>query len=319
METVESLSRRIAATEDLYSVVKSMKALAAANIKRHERTVRALEQFRETVDLGFRVLLATAATKRISAKIAPKDAMTAAIVIGSDQGMCGQINDQVVEFTLRRMSELGIQKERRVLFAVGVRAASRLADAGEEIATSLNAPIGAPSIGHIVRDVLIRVEDARKNQQVERLLVFYSRLESRASFEPCVAHVLPIDRTWLARLMQQPWPVKGVPMFTMDPDRLFSALVRQYLFVSLYGALAESMASENASRLNSMQRAERNIEERLNEILGRFHQLRQQSITEELLDIVSGFEALGLNRNHSTGSGRSAPRFKRSADSGSSQ
>lgn len=60
------------------------------------------------------------------------------------------------------------------------------------------------------------------------------------------------------------------------------------------------MASENASRLNAMQRAERNIEERLDEMRGRFHQLRQQSITEELLDIVSGFEALGLNQKRST-------------------
>jgi F-type H+-transporting ATPase subunit gamma len=78
----------------------------------------------------------------------------------------------------------------------------------------------------------------------------------------------------------------------MDWDALFSALIRQYLFVSLYRAFAESLASENASRLAAMQNAERNIDERLTALQGQFHQQRQSSITEELLDIVSGFEAL---------------------------
>jgi F-type H+-transporting ATPase subunit gamma len=78
----------------------------------------------------------------------------------------------------------------------------------------------------------------------------------------------------------------------MDRDQLFSALIRQYLFVSLFRACAESLASENASRLAAMQGAERNIEERLEELQTQFHQQRQMTITEELLDIVAGFEAL---------------------------
>jgi F-type H+-transporting ATPase subunit gamma len=78
----------------------------------------------------------------------------------------------------------------------------------------------------------------------------------------------------------------------MDWDLLFSMLIRQYLFVSLFRALAESLASENASRLAAMQGAEKNIEERLAALTLDFYQKRQMSITEELLDIVSGFEAL---------------------------
>ena len=81
-------------------------------------------------------------------------------------------------------------------------------------------------------------------------------------------------------------------MFTMDADQLFSALVRQYLFVSLFRACAESLASENASRLAAMRGAERNIGERITELTGQFHQVRQMAITEELLDIAGGFEAM---------------------------
>jgi F-type H+-transporting ATPase subunit gamma len=85
------------------------------------------------------------------------------------------------------------------------------------------------------------------------------------------------------------------PTFTMPADQLFSALVRQYLFMSLYRACAESMASENASRLAAMRGAEKNIGDRIDDLTGHFHQLRQMTITEELLDIASGFEALADN------------------------
>jgi F-type H+-transporting ATPase subunit gamma len=81
-------------------------------------------------------------------------------------------------------------------------------------------------------------------------------------------------------------------LFRGDPQALFSGLVREYLFAGLFRAFAQSLASENASRLASMQGAEKNIEGRLAELQNRFHQQRQMSITEELLDIVSGFEAL---------------------------
>jgi len=78
----------------------------------------------------------------------------------------------------------------------------------------------------------------------------------------------------------------------MDRDRLLPALIRQHLFVLLHRALVESLTSENASRLASMQAAEKDIEERLVELHARYHDQRQNTITSELLDIVSGFEVL---------------------------
>ena len=70
------------------------------------------------------------------------------------------------------------------------------------------------------------------------------------------------------------------------------ALIREYLFVSLFRACAESLASENASRLAAMQRADKNIDELLEDLNRTFHRLRQSGIDEELFDVVSGFEAL---------------------------
>jgi F-type H+-transporting ATPase subunit gamma len=69
-----------------------------------------------------------------------------------------------------------------------------------------------------------------------------------------------------------------------------AALIREYLFVSLFRACAESLASENASRLATMQRAEKNIGEMLDTLKHSYHQLRQEGIDAELFDIVAGFE-----------------------------
>jgi F-type H+-transporting ATPase subunit gamma len=76
-------------------------------------------------------------------------------------------------------------------------------------------------------------------------------------------------------------------------DITLRALIREYLFVSLFRACAESLASENASHLAAMERADRNIDDLLEDMNGRFHQLRQSGIDAELFDVISGFEALG--------------------------
>jgi len=104
------------------------------------------------------------------------------------------------------------------------------------------------------------------------------------------------------RLTAKSWPTRILPNYTMDWDSLFSALIREYLFISLFRAFAESLASENASRLASMQAAEKNIEEQLSELNKQFHQRRQMAITEELLDIVSGFEALTSKKRNTSAS-----------------
>ena len=124
------------------------------------------------------------------------------------------------------------------------------------------------------------------------MLVFHCQYVTRGAYEPRCLNLLPVDRGWLESLCQRPWPTHVLPAFTMDSEQLFSALIRQYLFVALYRAAAESLASENAARLTAMRGAERNITDQLDTLRMRFHQQRQQAITEELLDIASGFEAL---------------------------
>ena len=104
--------------------------------------------------------------------------------------------------------------------------------------------------------------------------------------------MLPLDDKWRQASTRLPWPTGNLPQIVGGGKRTVRALVRSYLFVSLFRACAESLASENASRLAAMQRADRNIDDMLESLTGEFQQLRQSEIDEELFDVVSGFEAL---------------------------
>jgi F-type H+-transporting ATPase subunit gamma len=107
-----------------------------------------------------------------------------------------------------------------------------------------------------------------------------------------LAYLLPLDLDWLRSLEQAPWPSRRLPTMGMEWEAVFASLIREHFFVSLYRAFAQSLASENAARLAAMQTAERNIEEKLEEFNARYQRQRQNTITNELLDIVAGFEAL---------------------------
>jgi F-type H+-transporting ATPase subunit gamma len=293
METIEALKKRIRSTEDLQSVVKTMKSLAAVKIRQFERAVASLEDYNRTVRLALRVVLRGDPEElrfRVRGRGVPE--CLAAVVFGSDQGMCGQLNDRVVERALSEMGRLEVPVENRFLAVVGERAAAALQAEGHPPAAVFGVPASVEAIRPAVADLLLRIGQWHDREGVEEVHVFHARPEGGAAYRPRGQRLLPVDRAWLRDLTREPWPARTLPTFTMDRQALFSDLIEQYLFAALFRAFAESLASENASRLAAMQGAERNIRDRLDELTHRYHQQRQMSITGELLDIVSGFEAL---------------------------
>jgi len=292
METLEELKQRMESTEDLQSVVKTMKALAAVRIRQYERAVESLEDYSATVEMALRAALRDRPGMMVGARSGPKDQL-GALVFGSDQGMCGQLNDQVVEHAFRELGRFSkVKPENRMIMALGERVRGRLEDAGQPVDTGFSVPGSVSGITPRVQDIVTTIETWHEERGLDQVILFYSKHLSGASYQPHTTHLLPVDRTWLLEIRKKEWPHHCIPMFTMDWDSLFSALIRQYLFISLFRAFAESLASENASRLASMQGAERNIEEQMRALTMQYHQQRQMSITEEILDIVSGFEAL---------------------------
>jgi F-type H+-transporting ATPase subunit gamma len=263
---------------DLLSVVKTMKALAAVSIRQYQRAVESLTDYNRTVEMGLQIVLkermgGATQTKTDTVK------RLGAIVFGSDQGLCGQLNDQISVFTLDHMKDKGIKKD-------------NLEDAGQTVNEVLTTPSSTAGITPLVQEIIMIIDEWHFHHQIDHFMLYYNKYLSGATYRAHMVQLLPVNREWLKEIARKKWDSKSLPIFRMDGDLIFSSLIREYLFVSLYCAFAESLASENASRLASMQNAEKNIEEQMQDLHVQFHRTRQMTITEELLDIVSGFEAL---------------------------
>ncbi len=289
-DTTASLRRKIGSAGDLQSVVRTMKALAASSIGQFEKSVRALGDYYRTVELGLGACFRESepATSSVQRKGQADVGAIAAVVFGSDQGLVGQFNDVVADFAVKTLAALSGKPK---VWAVGERVHARLTDAGMPLLGLFTVPNSVQAITPLVGQILVEHETHRDRGEVTALHLFYHRPKSGSVYVPVHQRLLPLDETWRRNLAELPWPTKPLPE-VMGGSATLRALIRAYLFVSLFRACAESLASENASRLAAMERADRNIDELLEDLNANFHRLRQSGIDAELFDVISGFEAL---------------------------
>ncbi|MGV8077586.1 MAG: F0F1 ATP synthase subunit gamma [Methanosarcina sp.] len=296
-ETTASLRRKINSAGDIQSVVRTMKALAASSIGQYEKSVRALDDYYLTVELGLGVCFRESApTAAITEQKGKKNAGTiGAVVFGSDQGLVGQFNDIVADYAVKKLAVLPGKAQ---IWAVGERVHARLEAENLLINGLFTVPNSVKAIIPLVGQILFESEKLQSQGKSHELYLFYNQPKSRTAYEPVSQRLLPLDEIWLRELAKFPWPTKGLlPEIIGNSTETLRALIREYLFVSLFRACADSLASENASRLAAMQRADKNIDELLEELSGTFYRLRQSGIDEELFEVVSGFEALSQLHN----------------------
>ncbi|MGA7750562.1 MAG: F0F1 ATP synthase subunit gamma [Gallionella sp.] len=297
-DTLESMRRKIDGAAELDSVVRTMKALAASSIVQYERAVHSLDDYYRTVELGLVAWLRqneikTGAAIYSEGGVNTNKGATGAVVFGSDQGLVGQFNEVLADFAANKLSAMPGNKN---IWAVGERVQGHLADAALPVAGNFPVPNSIAAITSLVGRILIEIETQREQGKVAQVYLFHNRPKSGAVYEPMIQRLLPLDDTWRRGLAGLPWPTGNLPEVIVGGEPTLQALIREYLFISLFRACAESLASENASRLAAMQRAEKNIDELLEDLNQTFHRLRQSGIDEELFDVIFGFEALTAAR-----------------------
>jgi F-type H+-transporting ATPase subunit gamma len=300
-DTIASLRRKISSAGDLQSVVRTMKALAASSIGQYEQSVRALADYNRTVELGLSVCFRGAGSAAwMTGGTGQADAVEVnAVVFGSDQGLVGQFNDVVADYAMKTLAAL---PGRHQVWAVGERVHARLTDAGLPSVGLFEVPNSVKAITPLVGQILVESAARRSpsaklregREEISELHLFHNRPASGPVYAPVSQRLLPLDKDWRRKLAELPWPTGNLPEVMGGGSTTLRALIREYLFVSLFRACAESLASENASRLAAMQRADKNIDELLEDLNRTFHSLRQSGIDEELFDVISGFESLSI-------------------------
>jgi F-type H+-transporting ATPase subunit gamma len=290
-DSIAGLRRQIGNADDLQSVVRTMKALAASSIGQYERSVSALTDYYRTVELGLGACFRERglATTQAECKAPVVAEAIGAVIFGSDQGLVGQFNDVVADFAIKTLATLPGKPQ---VWAVGERVHARLTDAGLSPVGLFAVPNSVQTITPLVGRIQIESEARRAKGGYNEVYVFHNRKQAGALYAPVGQRLLPLDAQWRQGLAKIGWPTGNLPEIMNGDITTLRVLIREYLFISLFRACAESLASENASRLAAMERADKNITDLLEHLHGTFHRLRQSGIDEELFDVIAGFEAL---------------------------
>lgn len=288
-QTLEVMRRRIESARDLHGIVRVMKALASSGIRQCEKAVESMRDYNQAIELGLQALLRNQPEGFGDCEVCGTG-RPAILLFGTDQGMCGAFNERVTGFLMKSVDDPAVSTVRPDVVSVGARILGRLEDGGFRVRGHFSMPSTLSAIPTGVNQLLLHLEEMRFRQGVDRVDLIHQRPGEEAGIHPVRVRLWPLDPGWLEGLRRKPWKSRSLPTLGGDWKLLFSRLVREHLFSVLYRAFAESMASENAARLASMQAAEKNIEGHLASLTGQYHQSRQQEITEELMDIVTGFE-----------------------------
>jgi F-type H+-transporting ATPase subunit gamma len=294
-DTTANMRLKIGEAKDLQSVVRTMKAVAAASIGQYRKAELALDDYYHTVELGlgacFRAEDPVVLSLKSKSHRAPR--VIGAVVFGSDQGLVGRFNEVVSDFAVKALSARPGQHH---VWAVGERVQGLLTDAGLPPQGVFGVPTSVNAVAPLVGEILVQTEQALRPHEVSELHLFYNSSTSGAVYAPVGQRLLPLDESWRHDLAGRRWPTKTHPEVMGTGVATLRALISGYLFVSLFRACTESLTSENASRLAAMQRADKNIGDILKKLDMTFHRLRQSAIDEELFDVIAAFEALGGGR-----------------------
>jgi F-type H+-transporting ATPase subunit gamma len=291
MATLEELSRHIEVAEDLQSVVRTMKTISAVGIRSHELAEQAMSRYLETVELGLQVVLRALEDTAAEAR-SPKGGRTAVVLVGSEIGLCGAFNERLVTFALESLAATSAIPDERLVLTIGARADTSWRAEAERPTAHEEAPATVEALARTVGAVLTRLDHWREEEGVGRLVLFHHRPSMRGGGTPVGTRLLPLDPAWLAALRARPWLSRPLPVPAGPPPALFHRLIRQLLFARVFTAIIQSRTAEHAERLAAMQAADRSIAEKIDDLHVAHRLTRQNIITSELLDLISGYEAI---------------------------
>lgn len=288
METQEKLLQQLDSLESLQGIVKTMKALSAANIRQYEAATKSLEEYSSSIELGLSVigreLEETADTGRYRGGYA-------LVVFGSDHGLCGRFNENIVDCLVDHLAHAKEEQAKPVLLAIGDRTAMLLEEQAHAPEYIINSPASVGHIAATVEQILLRIDRMREQDNIQQVDIVYNHYREESTPEARLQPLFPVDMRRFSRNKEIVWPSRNIPGWSMELEPLFAALLRQYFFVNIFRACVESQTSEHSTRLRTMTNAEENIKKRFEEVTTLFRRVRQEEITSELMEVVSGFDA----------------------------
>lgn len=231
-KTTVSLQQKINSAEDLHGVVRTMKAVAASSVGQYENAVESLDDYYRTVQLGLAACFRDPTMRDAPPPLEHSDeGAVIGIAFGSDQGLVGQFNEVMADFVEREMHKITAPKS---VWVVGERVGGRLQDSGLEFGLYFQLPSSIKAISPLIASILTELENRRERDALKAIYLFHNHPTGPATYAPTSQRLLPLDDAWRRELTALPWPTKRPPEVLGGPQKTLPALLREYLFVSLF-------------------------------------------------------------------------------------
>ena len=287
----EALQKRIKTTQELREIVNNMKTLSSVSIWQYEQANKALDKYRRNLRNAFHALLLNNGVPRVAqkARIAQKYLY---ILIGTDNGMVGKFNKEIIEKVRNDMRTKKIARKDVCVFVVGRRLATLAEQAGFNVYGSIGISNSVKVVGSLAEKVLLTIDEVTQKNRVDHVSVYYHRRHGNTSVVLENRQIIPYDKSIWKNLRAKQWDTNNFPQVSENKGRMFTALINEALMISMIRFLNGSLASEHFTRMTNMQEAEKNIDENLERMNLEYQQQRQENITDELIDVISGADAM---------------------------
>ena len=281
MPDERQIERQIQTIEGLRDIIHSMRSLAATYLSRAEERLDGVRAYADTIGRAIEDCLFGREIRL------PESEANAAAVLAffSEQGLCGRFNEVMAEAAGKHAAALRSPQ----FITVGKRGPALLRRDGLDVLAELPSTTSPDGVDGVIHEIAKVVLDLHDRDAFGELYLLYAHYLSPGRIEPTFERVLPMD---LGQWRDADRARSSPPHLALPRLDLLAELVQEFTFISLYRAFTESLAGENGMRLQSMEAAKSNIDDNLAELQLQASLQRQNDITEELLDVVSGAEAL---------------------------
>ena len=291
MASQQDIKRRIRSVRNTRKITKALELVSASKLRRAQMRIEALRPYADRMH-ELEIEAAGRANVHGEPLLARRETKVSALcVLTGDRGLAGAFNAQVLRAAISDgRKERAAGHETRWL-AVGKRGIGSLRFRGLELLHSWQGFTDRPSYGDAaaIAEALCALF---RDGTVDRIALVYNHFESALSQRVIVEELLPIPEGRLADLSPRDRALEGIVIFEPDAEDILGGLLQTSIEIAVYRALLESTASEHGARMTAMGNASKNANELIDGLTLAMNRARQAEITQEILEVVAGADAL---------------------------
>ena len=294
MASLKALKTRITSVKSTQKITKAMKMVAAAKLRRAQTAAEAARPYAERMESVVTSIVSKVAIGPESPKLLAgtgKDQAHMLILCTSDRGLAGGFNSNIVRAARRKAEALMAEGKQVYFYLVGRK--------GRAVIQRLYPKqiVHQHETGHIkqvsfadAQEIAKDVIDRYLTDGIDVVHLFYARFQSALVQEPVGQQIIPVPPVETATVSGA--SASAAVEYEPDEDEIMAALLPRNVAVQIFRALLENAASEQGSRMTAMDNATRNAGDMINRLTIEYNRTRQAAITKELIEIISGAEAL---------------------------